>query len=215
MSAPNSPPWLPPHFVAQVAAKSEEDFLAEWRGVAFFLVELADGAASLAQGLAKSSQLIPDERPDGKTSTLDFATVQIDTAALADLLRQDGGTPAGNEQIPATMLAKPYFLVPLRKRAPGADAFASHISVGRTQNHDLVLRDGSVSKFHGWFEYTEEGHVFVSDAGSKNKTRVNGEVLGDDPVSVAPGACVEFGKVRGVLCMPCALWDVLARAGAR
>jgi pSer/pThr/pTyr-binding forkhead associated (FHA) protein len=66
------------------------------------------------------------------------------------------------------------------------------ILIGRVNGHDIVLRHGSVSKFHAWFEVREDGHLYVGDAGSRNYTYVNGERI-MDRTRVQPGAKLTFG----------------------
>ncbi|NPC87103.1 FHA domain-containing protein, partial [Pyxidicoccus fallax] len=48
------------------------------------------------------------------------------------------------------------------------NAFGRGITVGRTGNNDVVLDDGSVSRFHAWFAWVEGEEGFsLTDAGSK------------------------------------------------
>jgi hypothetical protein len=60
-----------------------------------------------------------------------------------------------------------FEVYPLAKKA-GAP-FADMITVGRTANNDVVLRDITVSRFHAFFR-SRPGGWFVCDAGSKNGT---------------------------------------------
>src|SRR5579871_3845922 len=50
------------------------------------------------------------------------------------------------------------------------------ITVGRTANHDVVLRDPSVSKFHAHFKLRPSG-LYLVDAGSTRGTFVDGKRL--------------------------------------
>jgi hypothetical protein len=52
----------------------------------------------------------------------------------------------------------------------------SEISVGRSNERDMVLVEDMVSRHHANFEITDEG-VFVEDLGSTNGTFVNGEKI--------------------------------------
>jgi pSer/pThr/pTyr-binding forkhead associated (FHA) protein len=114
------------------------------------------------------------------------------------------------ERVKALLKTGPHFGVPLEKR-PGAEtAFADRISVGRAVNKDIVLRDGSVSKFHAWFELDEEVGFYLTDAGSKNLTLVNGVAL--EPrkrVAVAPGDSSRFGSINACVCEPAELFSAL------
>ncbi|MCU1281311.1 MAG: domain containing protein [bacterium] len=61
-------------------------------------------------------------------------------------------------------------VLPLRKVQT---TFPSMITVGRTDNNDLVVPDEQVSKFHAFFRLVGD-RVEVSDAGSRNGTFVGG-----------------------------------------
>ena len=78
------------------------------------------------------------------------------------------------------------------------NAFGRGITVGRTGNNDVVLDDGSVSRFHAWFALEEglEGFL-LTDAGSKNGSWVGGVRLTPRrAVSVEDGARLRFGQVE-------------------
>jgi tetratricopeptide (TPR) repeat protein len=67
------------------------------------------------------------------------------------------------------------------------------IVVGRAEECTIVLDDERVSKRH--FEIHREGEDFVlTDLGSRNGTRVNGQVLSD--VILRPGDRIELGRTR-------------------
>ena len=68
--------------------------------------------------------------------------------------------------------ARPLVL-PLRKIQP---TFPSMITVGRTDNNDLVVPDEQISKFHAYFRLVG-GRIEVADAGSRNGTFVAGRRL--------------------------------------
>ena len=59
-------------------------------------------------------------------------------------------------------------VLPLRKVQ---STLPSMITVGRTENNDLVVPDEQVSKFHAFFRIVGE-RVEVADAGSRNGTFV-------------------------------------------
>ncbi len=70
------------------------------------------------------------------------------------------------------------------------------VTVGRTSNNDVVLDDGSVSRFHAWFEKDEQGW-WVADAGSKNGTQVAGKPLtAKQPKLVTSGTRVKIGSLE-------------------
>lgn len=78
------------------------------------------------------------------------------------------------------------------------NAFQRRITVGRTSNNDLPVDDGSVSRFHAWFQRADEVSSWhVVDAGSKNGTTLNGRPLAaKKPQALESGARVRVGKVE-------------------
>jgi FHA domain-containing protein len=90
--------------------------------------------------------------------------------------------------------------------------FGTMITVGRTSNNDIVIRDVTVSKFHAFFRMTPEG-IEVGDAGSRNGTWVGKQKL--EPkgpvVSVPVGANVRFGSLVFQLVDAGGCWDFLRR----
>jgi pSer/pThr/pTyr-binding forkhead associated (FHA) protein len=68
------------------------------------------------------------------------------------------------------------------------------VNIGRAEYNDLVIPDDSVSSQHAKLT-RREGVWILTDLGSTNGTRVDGEPLtGDTPI--APGAFVRFGEVQ-------------------
>lgn len=120
-----------------------------------------------------------------------------------------GAEPFTASDLRLLLAAGTYVVAPLAKRAQDA-TYMERVSVGRARNKDIVLRDGSVSKFHAWFEVCPDGKVLVADAGSKNGTRVNGATLDAREASpLSLGDRLRFGVVEATLCSPELLWMVL------
>lgn len=71
-------------------------------------------------------------------------------------------------------------VLPLRKVQ---STFPSMITVGRTENNDLVVPDEQVSKFHAFFRLVGE-RVDIADAGSRNGTFVAGRRIESRGASV-------------------------------
>lgn len=64
----------------------------------------------------------------------------------------------------------------LRLRKDGGGSGSAMITLGRTNNNDLVLPDERVSKFHGYFQKSGEAWTFT-DAGSTNGTCLDGNPI--------------------------------------
>lgn len=79
----------------------------------------------------------------------------------------------------------------------GSREFKGLIHVGRTDNNDVVLQAGGISKLHAYFTRDPASSSYLlTDAGSKNGTAVNGirlETRRPDPLS--DGALICFGGI--------------------
>lgn len=98
---------------------------------------------------------------------------------------------------------------PLVKKA-GA-SFPDMITVGRTANNDVVLRDVTVSRLHAFFRH-RDGKWVVADGGSKNGTRLDGAPL--EPRrerDVDSGQVVRIGDLDLTFYTAAALFRVLDR----
>ncbi|MCY1042265.1 FHA domain-containing protein [Corallococcus sp. bb12-1] len=93
------------------------------------------------------------------------------------------------------------------------NAFGRGITVGRTGNNDVVLDDGSVSRFHAWFARDAgEAGFLLTDAGSKNGSYVMGErLLARKPTPVGDGMRLRFGQVEVSFYTPGAFARLLAK----
>jgi hypothetical protein len=90
--------------------------------------------------------------------------------------------------------------------------FPSMITLGRTQNNDVVVADTSISKFHAYFRI-DKGFVEVADAQSRNGTFLGERRL--EPKQPAPlkmGQQVRFARLTFHLCDAVAAWDWIVRA---
>jgi pSer/pThr/pTyr-binding forkhead associated (FHA) protein len=104
------------------------------------------------------------------------------------------GTPAPGKGAP--------YVLEVRKHKN--NAFQRGITVGRTGNNDLIIDDGSVSRFHAWFQLDRESGLWcVADAGSKNGTRLGRNRLPAKKLTTVKGGDrLRFGKVGTIFLLP-------------
>ena len=118
------------------------------------------------------------------------------------LARIDGGLFSSDHDI------GPWEVFPLTKKM-GAP-FADMITVGRTQNNDIVLKDITVSRFHAFFR--QRGDVWtVCDAGSKNGTFLKDMQLKPRrEQTIMSGDAVKLGDIATNFYVAHDLFDVLS-----
>ena len=84
--------------------------------------------------------------------------------------------------------------------------FAMGVTIGRVESNDVVVDDGSVSRFHAWLQRDERTQQWsLTDAESKNGTWVDGVKLAKARVALRDGAKLKFGDVEMEFYLPEAL----------
>lgn len=85
--------------------------------------------------------------------------------------------------------------------------FAMGVTVGRVDSNDIVVDDGSVSRFHAFLQYDERTDAWsLTDADSKNGTWVDGvKAEAKKRVALQDGAEVRFGEAKMVFLLPASL----------
>lgn len=190
--------WTPTDLVGQALQLPLRPFVEACQSPYLLLVPLDDPGSELAHGLL-------GDPSEGFSSKLASLTMQR-SAALSQ--PRSSLMPGRSERwaaIPRELLRKHCHIIPLRK-GPG-DSFMERISLGRTRNHDVVMRNATVSKFHAWFEI-HEGKLFVGDAESRNHTHLNGARV-TSRVEVPPGSALKFGSVEAYVYESEALWGCM------
>jgi hypothetical protein len=82
-----------------------------------------------------------------------------------------------------------YYLSEIRKHI---DSYPSRVFVGRTEQCDIIIPDGRISKLHAYFELGDA--LRVADAGSRNGCRLNDQPLTPQlPAPVCAGDSLEIG----------------------
>lgn len=82
--------------------------------------------------------------------------------------------------------------------------FAMGVTVGRVESNDVVVDDGSVSRFHAWLQRDERTKEWsLTDAESKNGTWVDSvQLAGKQRVVLRDGAKLMFGDVEMTFFLP-------------
>jgi hypothetical protein len=202
----------PIEFVESATTRSLSSFLLLYADTHLLLVRLRDLNGDLETVLSATQSNLSPARAAVKPTQDGMAFhTEIHRFAPPRAARAGASVSGFDSQALAARLREGrYFAVPLRKRASVDALSMDRISVGRARNKDIVLRDASVSKFHGWFEMDEYRTFHFADAGSKNGTTINGRRLEPrQPVAVNPGDALVFGSVEGLLCAPDLLWKAL------
>jgi hypothetical protein len=91
------------------------------------------------------------------------------------------------------------------------ELFPSMITVGRTQNNDLVIEDVQISKLHAFFQIAGPS-ITLHDAGSRNGTFVGPTQLKPkgSGTAVESGQSIRFGKLQFRLLTNRACWEWVA-----
>jgi hypothetical protein len=199
----------PSEIVEAATSRDARGFSTLYGDTLILLVRLRDDDIELASGLGATAVRGGAGTPVKPVASMDFHTViqSLPTEPLSRATR-----PRESAADLARRLEEgPYFAVPLRKRSDADALYMERISVGRARNKDIVLRHQSVSKFHGWFEVDEGGAFYLTDAGSKNSTRLNGNALAPrERTEVDAGDSIRFGSVEAVLASAETLWSALS-----
>lgn len=99
----------------------------------------------------------------------------------------------------------------LEKHVGQLNAFALGITLGRTQNNDVMLDHDSVSRFHAYFQQDPHSGVWhVVDAESSNGTFLEGVRLAPKrPAPLVDRARMKFGHVEVQFFSPAAFGQLL------
>ena len=144
------------------------------------------------QALRNRDAIVPREPQDlGRVPTGAFRIAELKPKG-APAERSERGRP---------------LVLPLKKVQ---STFPSMITVGRTDNNDLVVPDEQVSKFHAFFRLVGD-RVELSDAGSRNGTFVGSRKLAPRGASAPVGLRDKFafGAIEFQLYDARGCWEAL------
>lgn len=105
----------------------------------------------------------------------------------------------------------------VEKSANTNNPFAMGVTLGRVESNDVVLDDGSVSRFHAWLQQDERTKEWsVTDAESKNGTSVDGvTVAARQRVVVKDGSRIKVGEVELTFLTPAGLKAFVTAQGSK
>lgn len=154
---------------------------------------------SVAPAALVRRRTAPDVRaPDRPPDRTDIRNTYSEDTLLARIESGPGGSGSSTGK---------FEVYPLLKK-PGAP-FADMITVGRTANNDVVLKDITVSRFHAFFRQRKKQWI-LCDAGSKNGTFLRSVPL--EPRKEHPlisGDAVRLGDIATTFYTAEELFDVL------
>lgn len=191
---------LPLSLAQELERFSLRDFLTRYGNSSWLLIDLDKRHLELRSGLlASTAKASSTMQPSVSVLGFQTAVVEVSEIPTQDSILASAQHTAND--LRGHLSRGSAFAIQLKKRA--GDAYQARVSVGRAINKDVVLREQSVSKFHGWFEVDEDGRYYLADAGSKNGTRVAGTALTPkELVPVNAGQTVEFGSVLATIVHP-------------
>jgi hypothetical protein len=109
---------------------------------------------------------------------------------------------------PGTSL--PYAIYPLMKRTD-ADSPENRITIGRTKDNDMIMKDMAISKSHAAIRISR-GAFYIEDCGSTNGTRLNGQRVQDKPLKLHDKDIVALGNYEFTFLAPASLYDLLSKS---
>jgi hypothetical protein len=158
--------------------------------------------------------LLRREDDVGEEPDANFHTAFMRRDLLGDLGRPNTGAetmrPPESRQSDRPKIHPVGEILPVTKRQ-GAP-FQERIGVGRARNADICVLLPKVSKYHAFFTRKEDGGYTLTDAGSKNGTFVEGQLLAERvAVAVADGNEVLFGPYRFTFYTPSGFASIVTR----
>lgn len=119
-----------------------------------------------------------------------FVFREAESGGITPFSFRTEAVPAGSAPLVRGVLR----VVPLVKSEN--NPYADRLSIGRTRNCDIVLRDGSVSKLHAHVRLEPSGACAIVDLGSHNGTKVNDErARANEPMPLHADDVVTIGTV--------------------
>ncbi len=134
--------------------------------------------------------------------TFKTQTVSVSSAKVARF--------AAEEELRLSPELSRYDVFALAKAAH--NPWPERISVGRARNNDVVLSDSSVSKLHAHFRVSRDHTLTLTDAGSRNGTRLNDvAVPAGESMRVQVGDTITFGRTTLTVVDAAGIYQLVSR----
>ncbi|RME76862.1 MAG: FHA domain-containing protein [Planctomycetota bacterium] len=113
-------------------------------------------------------------------------------------------------------IADPSVRKVIAVKKKSSSSYENMITLGRTDNNDIVLKFGFISKFHAYFLRLPDGRYTISDAESFNRTVVNSEPLKPhEKRQLEFGDRITIGPLSFTYFPPRAFYDYFIKDGGK
>jgi pSer/pThr/pTyr-binding forkhead associated (FHA) protein len=158
-----------------------------------------------AQALAKLEEMASNDADPLVRSSADAAIQELVPQTfiapvvrenLADLAHEKEGRPATEPDRPVSDMLPEAVGVLHGQKGPASgvryDITTTPVTIGRTPNNDLPIKDTRISRHHARITERDDG-LWIEDLGSTNKTYVNGQPI-DEPRRLSEGDVIRVGS---------------------
>lgn len=160
------------------------------------------GRAAFLEGTPQAALVIP--KPKRSARGTSGPNSDTDVSDSIELALGSGSWSQGESPGPTFA----WDLIPLSTLA--GSSFVDLITLGRTSQNDIIISDTSVSRSQAFFR-KRDPNWFLCDAGSKNGTRVDGQLLlPRTEIQLRDNARLEFGSVESRFCSANTLFDLFS-----
>jgi len=196
--------WRPTKIVEAASRGTMAEFVEGLGTAALLLVKVDNFNSKVARGLSGISEHPPAPASVAASMLTSRANTKLIVARIEEARKLHGS----RRRSLLTLMLEPRYLVPIRQRGTPDRRRPALISVGRSRDQDVVLRDPSVSKIHALFRRDAQG-LYLCDSSSRNGTFVNGVVTTEHEVPVEHGDEVRFGELETLICGTENLWQLI------
>lgn len=182
---------MPTALAESLVSTSTQAVFERYGNTLFLLIELpAEPDQLLGPLLERAGDITQVPALEGLQGTLEMTLLNAD-AGKQDLFGPDA------VELLAKLSSITHFAFPLWRHHKGSEG----LTLGRTNDNDLVLAAPSVSARHARFEWDPQGTMAIRDLGSKNGTLHNGDRLTESQLGwLQPMDQLKFGTLSTFVC---------------